>query len=48
MTIYAYIQASRTNLPLQQEMHNPRADGAKRRERVLIPPGYLHPWKRKH
>jgi hypothetical protein len=22
---------------------NPRADGAKRRARVLIPPGYLHP-----
>ena len=27
---------------------NPRADGAKRRARVLIPPGYLHPGKRKH
>ena len=26
----------------------PRADGAKRRARVLIPPGYLHPGKRKH
>jgi hypothetical protein len=25
---------------------NPRADGAKRRARVLIPPGYLHPGKR--
>jgi hypothetical protein len=25
-----------------------RADGAKRRARVLIPPGYLHPGKRKH
>jgi hypothetical protein len=29
-------------------MHNPRADGAKRRARVLIPPGYLHPGERKH
>jgi hypothetical protein len=28
--------------------HCPRADGAKRRARVLIPPGYLHPGKRKH
>ena len=27
---------------------NPRADGAKHRARVLIPPGYLHPGKRKH
>ena len=27
---------------------NSRADGAKRRARVLIPPGYLHPRKRKH
>jgi hypothetical protein len=27
---------------------NPRADGAKRRARVQIPPGYLHPGKRKH
>ena len=26
----------------------PRAGGAKRRARVLIPPGYLHPGKRKH
>jgi hypothetical protein len=26
----------------------PRADGAKRRARVLIPPGYLHPGKQKH
>jgi hypothetical protein len=29
-------------------VYNPRADGAKRRARVLIPPGYLHPGKRKH
>jgi hypothetical protein len=28
--------------------HYPQADGAKRRARVLIPPGYLHPGKRKH
>ena len=28
--------------------HIPRADGAKRRARVLISPGYLHPGKRKH
>ena len=28
--------------------HNPRADGAKRRARVLIPPGYLHTGKGKH
>jgi hypothetical protein len=27
---------------------HPRAGGAKRRARVLIPPGYLHPGKRKH
>jgi hypothetical protein len=27
---------------------SPRAGGAKRRARVLIPPGYLHPGKRKH
>jgi hypothetical protein len=27
---------------------NPRADGAKRRAKVLIPAGYLHPGKRKH
>jgi hypothetical protein len=27
---------------------NPRAGGAKRLARVLIPPGYLHPGKRKH
>ena len=26
----------------------PRANCAKRRARVLIPPGYLHPEKRKH
>ena len=26
----------------------PRADGAKRRARVLIPPGYLYPGKRTH
>jgi hypothetical protein len=26
----------------------PRADGAKSRARVLIPPGYLHPGKGKH
>jgi hypothetical protein len=26
-------------------MYFPRADGAKRRARVLIPPGYLHPGK---
>ena len=29
-------------------LSNPRADGAKRRARVLILPGYLHPGKRKH
>jgi hypothetical protein len=27
---------------------SPRADGAKRLARVLIPLGYLHPGKRKH
>ena len=27
---------------------NPRANGAKRRARVLIPHGYLHPGKGKH
>jgi hypothetical protein len=30
------------------DIYNPRAGGAKRRARVLIPPGYLHPGKRKH
>jgi hypothetical protein len=30
------------------QLANPRADGAKRRARVLISPGYLHPGKRKH
>ena len=30
------------------EKSYPRAGGAKRRARVLIPPGYLHPGKRKH
>jgi prenyltransferase beta subunit len=29
-------------------INNPRADGAKRRTRVLIPPGYSHLGKRKH
>ena len=33
---------------LKDEIIYPRADGAKRRARVLIPPGYLHPGKRKH
>jgi hypothetical protein len=32
----------------QIRVSGPRADGAKRRARVLIPPGYLHPGKRKH
>jgi hypothetical protein len=27
--------------------NSPQDDGAKRRARVLIPPGYLHPGKRK-
>jgi hypothetical protein len=27
------------------DVNNPRADGAKRRARVLIPRGYLHPVK---
>jgi hypothetical protein len=32
-----------------EQMHfSPRADGAKRRARVLIPLGYLHPGKRKY
>ena len=34
--------------PKTIEITYPRADGAKRRSRVLIPPGYLHPGKRKH
>ena len=29
-------------------LHYPRANGAKRRARVLIPHGYLHPGKGKH
>ena len=29
-------------------MYFPRANGAERRARVLIPPGYLPPGKRKH
>ena len=32
----------------KKKSFNPRAGGAKRRARVLIPPGYLHPGKRKH
>ena len=28
--------------------YDPRANGAKRRARVLIPHGYLHPGKGKH
>jgi hypothetical protein len=32
---------------LHEQLNIPRADGAKRRARVLIPPGYLHPGKRK-
>ena len=28
--------------------HFPRANGAKRRARVLIPSGFLHPGKGKH
>jgi hypothetical protein len=35
-------------VPVFSTMPFPRADGAKRRARVLIPPGYLHPGKRKH
>ena len=31
-----------------RKIFGPRADGAKRRARVLIPPGYLHLGKRKH
>ena len=31
-----------------QKNNDPRADGAKRPARVRIPPGYLHPGKRKH
>ena len=31
-----------------QKRHIPRANGAERRARVLIRPGYLHPGKRKH
>jgi hypothetical protein len=34
--------------PTGDSSNNPRAGGAKRRARVLIPPGYLHPGKRKH
>jgi hypothetical protein len=34
--------------PVKNFTFFPRADGAKRRARVLIPPGYLHPEKRKH
>jgi hypothetical protein len=33
---------------IHAEVVCPRADGAKRRARVLIPPGYLHPGKGKH
>jgi hypothetical protein len=31
--------------PVCPDKVSPRADGAKRRARVLIPPGYLHPGK---
>jgi hypothetical protein len=33
---------------IEKNIYIPRADGAKRRARVLIPPGYVHPGKRKH
>jgi hypothetical protein len=33
---------------IDRGLNNPRADGAKRRARILIPPGYLHQGKRKH
>jgi hypothetical protein len=36
------------DLSQDNNLFNPRADGAKRRARVLIPPGYLHPGKGKH
>ena len=41
---------STTAFSMYFEIHNfyPRAGGAKRRARVLIPPGYLHLGKRKH
>ena len=32
----------------ETRLDNLRADGAKRRAGVLIPPGYLNPGKRKH
>jgi hypothetical protein len=41
MILQLYIERTEPSL-------NPRADGAKRRARVLIPPGYLHPGKREH
>jgi hypothetical protein len=33
---------------MENTRNNPRGNGTKRRARVLIPPGYLHPEKRKH
>jgi hypothetical protein len=47
--VFAFGLSGGKYFPVQTSLSvNPRADGAKRRARVLIPPGYLHPGKRKH
>jgi hypothetical protein len=42
------LQISKPNIILCLRGRLSRADGAKRRTRVVIPHGYLHPGKRKH
>jgi hypothetical protein len=46
--IASHLHISKSRTRLTKSNRSPRADGAKRRARVLIPPGYLHPGKRKH
>ena len=43
-----YLECDVKRLRQEVERINPRANGAKRRARVLIPHGYLHPGKGKH
>jgi hypothetical protein len=47
--VFSLLQTARCSVGRNcQGLSHPRAGGAKRRARVLIPPGYLHPGKRKH
>jgi hypothetical protein len=45
--IFQYCDANKLSVNINKT-NFPRADGAKCRARVLIPPGYLHPGKQKH